>query len=395
MDIICIAFTSWEGNYTKSTVELMKCMARRHRVMYVDYNHTYTDVLRGIFTKGSAPVKRILGFQKRLRKTQTNGDNLWLLTPPPVFPVNFIKNKKLYAFVQRINASIICRSVLKAGKKLNFDQPVVVNAWNPYVGVFLYGKLHEKITVYYCFDEIGESAWTKNHGSYMEKLFLRMVDACVVSSRGLLQTKSAMTKRCFIVQNGVDYELFRSGYSFPKEAPVIIGFVGTIAGRIDFSVLEAIAVNFPEARLVLVGRTAFDGRSVDEDVAGLKTYPNVIFEGAQPSEKLPDYLKKFHIGIIPNMKNAHTAAVYPMKINEYLAAGIPVVTSDFAPLDEFADMITVARSTSEFLQGIRTELATDNSQKQKDRQDAAQQNSWNNRALKFEKIIEDILAEQS
>ena len=392
MDIICISSTSWEGTFVKSTVELMKYMAQRHRVLFVDYNYTYKDVMMSLLKKSQAPVRRIFGLQNRLQKTKAANDGtLWLLTLPPVFPVNFIKNKKLYVFIQRINVHIIRRSILKATRKLQFTQSVVVNAWNPQIGTFLYQKLHEKLNVYYCFDEISVGPWTKEHGAYTEKQFLQMADVCIVSSYGLYQTKAPLTKQCFVVHNGVNFDLFRTGYSFPKKQPVVIGFIGMIAGRIDFSILEEIARHFPEATLMLVGDVAFDGRSVDQEVSQLKIHSNVVFTGAQPSEKLPHYLKSFHIGIIPNVKNTQTAAVYPMKINEYLAAGIPVVTTDFAPLDEFAGYITVARSTAGFIQGIEQELTSDNDQKRQARQEIARRNSWDNRALAFEKIMTDFI----
>jgi len=369
----------------------MKNMAQRHRVLFVDYNYTYKDLLMGMLKKNFAPTKRILGLQKRLQETEgVNDSNLWLLTLPPVFPVNFIKKRWLYSFIQKINVRIIRRSILKTIRKLQFQQPVVINAWNPQIGVFLHQKLDEKFTVYYCFDEISTGPWTKEHGAYQEKQFLQVVDACVVSSNGLYQSKAPLTKRCFVVHNGVNFDLFQSGFSFPKEQPVVIGFIGAIASRLDFSILEDIARHFPDAVLMLVGGVSFDGRSVDEEVAQLKTYPNVQFAGVHPHEMLPAILKKFHVGIIPNVKNAQTAAVYPMKINEYLAAGIPVVTTDFAPLDEFTGHITVARSVDEFVQGIEQELKTDNDQKRVARKEIARKNSWNNRAIAFERIIETL-----
>ena len=369
----------------------MKNMAQRHRVLFVDYNYTYKDLLMAVLKKNAIPAKRILGIHKRLQKTDSASDsNLWLLRLPPVFPVNFIKNKWLYSFVQRINAGIIRRSILKVTRKLQFRQTVAINAWNPQIGVFLHQKLHERLNVYYCFDEISTGPWTKDHGPYLEKQFLQAVDVCVVSSSGLYQTKAPLCKRCFVVHNGVNFDLFRSAYSFPKEQPVVIGFIGMIASRLDFTVLEAIARHFPDAVLMLVGGVSFDGRSVDEEVALLKSYPNVQFAGVQPHEMLPVILKRFHAGIIPNVKNAQTAAVYPMKINEYLAAGIPVITTDFAPLDDFAGYITVASSASEFVQGIEQELKTDNDQKRAARQEIARKNSWNNRAMAFEGIIEKM-----
>jgi hypothetical protein len=65
-----------------------------------------------------------------------------------------------------------------------------------------------------------------------------------------------------------------------------------------------------------------DMSEVKEQTDPLRAIPNIRFEGAKPPTALMEYLKEFHIGIIPFIKNEQTAAIYPMKINEYLAAGL-------------------------------------------------------------------------
>ncbi|GAB3939558.1 hypothetical protein GCM10028805_00160 [Spirosoma harenae] len=395
LDLVCVAFPAWEGNYVKSTVEIMKRMAQRHRILYVDYQYTYKDLLFSLLNKAKAPVKRMLGLQPRLRNIQLQADkSIYVLTPPPVVPVNFVSNPTWYDRIQRLNAWIIQRSIRRAMKQLGFSKPVVINAFNPFYGNYLVGELDEQRTVYYCYDEISECAWAKNHGARVEQQFLGRVDATITSSVGLAQHKAPWTKQSFLVQNGVDYSAFAAGYldnTAKSTLPPTIGYIGTIDSRLDYSLLQAIARHFPNAKLVLVGRSVADKPSVDQNLAELRSLPNVELIGAQPPSALPDLLKSFHIGLIPFVRNAQTAAIYPMKINEYLAAGLPVVSTDFAPLEEFKSVVSTAKSIPDFIQAVQAAFETDSVDAQRKRQQRAYQNSWDNRAVEFETILAEIL----
>ena len=64
-NIICVAFPSWEGNYMKSTVQLMTELSKENRVLYVDYLYTIKDLLTG---NNDLSAKRILGLEPRIEK---------------------------------------------------------------------------------------------------------------------------------------------------------------------------------------------------------------------------------------------------------------------------------------------------------------------------------------
>ncbi|GAB4045381.1 glycosyltransferase [Spirosoma litoris] len=395
-DLVCIAFPAWEGNYVKSTVELVKRMANHHRILYVDYQYTYKDLIWSILKKGNAPAQRMLGLSPRLREIpMETGGSVFVLTPPPVLPVNFLRNSRMYDWFQKLNSWLIRPSIQKATKRLKFANVTVINAFNPFYGNYLLGKLGEQHTVYYCYDEISECAWARNHGARVEREFLRKVDATITSSVGLLASKKQFTKQSFLVQNGVDYLPFSAGYvdaATKVKTEKVIGYIGTLDSRIDYSLLEAIAQRFTDVRLTLIGRVVADKASVVEDVERIKELPNVSLVGAQPASALPGWLQKFHVGIIPFVKNPQTAAIYPMKINEYLAAGLPVVSTDFAPLSDFESTIAIATNPTDFIHAIQAAFETDSKESQQSRQAVAKGNSWEYRALEFERVLQNISA---
>ena len=98
----------------------------------------------------------------------------------------------------------------------------------------------------------------------------------------------------------------------------IIGFIGNLDDRrIDFPLIKKIAERNPDKHVVLVGPV----NSPKLAALGIDQLPNVTLGGSQPITELPSWLQNFSCAIIPFEKNRLTRSIYPLKINEYLAAG--------------------------------------------------------------------------
>ncbi|MBP6672357.1 MAG: teichuronic acid biosynthesis glycosyltransferase tuaH, partial [Bacteroidetes bacterium] len=95
--------------------------------------------------------------------------------------------------------------------------------------------------------------------------------------------------------------------------------------------------------------------------------------------------------IIPFAKNEFNRSVYPLKVNEYLAAGKPVVMTDFAELPEFCGVVHSASTIMEFADFITLAIASDSDEHRKLRRDFAQYHSWTHRANDLSSIIESQL----
>jgi len=391
-DIVCIALPNWEGDYTKSTVKIMSALAEKNRILYVDYPFTVKDVVMKCAGRGEAPVKRMLGIDSRLRTLQTQSRHeVSVLTPPPVLSINWVENGAIYDRLLRVNAAIVKRAVRAAMRTLEMKNPIVINAFNPFMGLPLAGAFNEKLLVYYCYDEITAAQWAGKHGGEIERRFIARTDAVITTSAPLQQAKSEVHNACLLVKNGVDFDLFNAAAERqnPKSDTEVktVGYIGSIDSRLDYQLLARAAEMAPDIHFAYVGRVVSE-----EAKQRLGGCDNVTFHGPKPADKLPEFLSGFDLGVIPFERSDFNRNVYPLKINEYLAAGKPVVMTDFADLSDFADVVRVEKTDDEFIAGIRAELDADTPSKQKARIEMAMKNSWENRAVQFGDHLDNLLA---
>src|SRR5690606_5281774 len=125
---------------------------------------------------------------------------------------------------------------------------------------------------------------------------------------------------------------------------------------------------------------------------GLAGLPNVIMTGPKKLEELPRYLQYMDCTIIPFKKNILTRSIYPLKVNEYLAAGRPVVSSDFSEdIVGFAPEVLIAKDADEFVTSIDRAISTNDANKIKARRKVAQSNTWTSRVEAFWRIVENYL----
>jgi glycosyltransferase involved in cell wall biosynthesis len=403
-NIVCFGLPAWEGDYLKSTIQLVSELAKYNRVLYVEYPFTWKDVATATLGKGNAPARRILGRESRLRTfTLESGAAISVLTLPAMLPVNFLNNGNLYDMFMRSNAKRAFHAVNEAMLSLGMVFPVVINAFNPSLGIFLARQFHEKALIYYCYDEINAAKWVSKHGSRHEKLFLREVDAVVTSSQTLFEKKSPLAQRAFLVKNGVDFDLFyqQSNKQTIENQQKIIGYLGSIDERLDYDLLAQTIEALPNNRFVFVGRVMDT-----EGGARLAKYPNVELKGSQPPKSLPDWVAQFDVCLIPFLKNELTAGIYPLKINEYLACGKPVVTTRFSDLSDFEKVVEIADNSLNFIQLVKKVLTESRPKNQSDKRNTdddlphnfrkrriefARQNSWANRAEAFGEAVMQTL----
>ena len=133
----------------------------------------------------------------------------------------------------------------------------------------------------------------------------------------------------------------------------VIGYVGGLHKHVDFDLLSQMAEARPDWSWVFVG-------PFQERVEKLQRHPNIHLLGPKPHQELAGYLRGFDVCIVPYVKSDYTETVVPVKLNEYLAAGKAVVSTDIPTVREFNELhhvLVIADNTPDrFLEGIEEAL---------------------------------------
>lgn len=175
----------------------------------------------------------------------------------------------------------------------------------------------------------GMPAWTHR---YQEET-LRCADRVIVSAKRLGDDATRVRgsdRDIFLLGNGVDHAAFRAALGLRAREPgarPCIGYLGAIAPWFDFELVGALAASHPEWDIVLVGPVLPGAGPAVERLAATA---NVTVRPAVAHDDVPRVLSGFDVGLIPFRINALTTRVNPNKLYEYLAAGLPVVSTPFS-----------------------------------------------------------------
>jgi uncharacterized SAM-binding protein YcdF (DUF218 family) len=147
----------------------------------------------------------------------------------------------------------------------------------------------------------------------------------------------------------------------------------------------------PEAAVAMVG-------PAQTDISALRLRPNIHLFGPRPHSELPAYIKGFDVGIAPYVLNEHTANIYPAKLNEYLAMGIPVVTTDLQEIRRFnarhGSIVVTADKPDSFAAAVREAAAGSSQEAIERRVHVARENSWSSKIEKMSRLIYEALVER-
>lgn len=390
-NILCISTRSWSGNYANTTIELLKILAQKNKVLYVNSSYTVKDVIDGIIHKKDIPLKQIFGLKNRItRHSLNNNAEVYVLNPPMTLTINFLPAGFLYDRLLQVNGWLIKRSIKRALKRLQMEEDLVnIVAFNPSVGLVTARQFDEKVLIYHCYDEIEAASHLKKHGGRLEKALMKKADAVIVTSQGLLEKKEALARSCYLVKNAADIKLFKTGFNpdVINQQKKQVGFIGSLDDRVDYELLKYVIEELPDFNFVFIGRIASP-----ENAAALQQFKNVELLGAKSLEELPSYVRNFSAGIIPFIKSEFTKGIYPLKINEYLAAGVPVVTTDFSYLQDFEPVIRIATNKEQFKTSLLEEIRNDSIDKKTERVNLAKANSWEHRVEELSAIISELSA---
>ena len=212
----------------------------------------------------------------------------------------------------------------------------------------------------------------------------------LATAKKLYDDLALLRSDALLCPNGVDFEFFatvRSQVGPPPDdlLPIlatsrqIVGFHGALANWFDYELLKSLAQLRPDLSFVLIGPD-FDGALAH---SGLLESPNIFWLGQKPYHKLPEYLQFFDVAMIPFKLNDVTHAISPLKLFEYMAAGIPIVTTPMVEASRYPVVLATSQA-AEFSEKINQacQLKHDSDYLNQLKK-TAQENTWDARALQI------------
>lgn len=399
-DIIIITMSRWDSTYSSAILSLAKELSKNNRVFYIDHPYSLKDFITNYRRKDVQKRKKALIFgRNKYRKIEELPENFVAVTPQLTLPINWLPEGYIYNTLQMINNRIFFFCVAKIIKDFNISSFLYINSFDPFFGNKLPGHIKPALYIYQCRDDISQETYTARHGIRLEEEAVKNADLTVTTSLELTRLKSMISANVCFLPNAADVELFKRSFSaLPQPDELkhvknkVIGYMGHISNRLDFELLRDIAHHFPQHSLLLIG----DKNDGGFEEAGLDKLKNVIYTGPKKLEELPNYLKYLDCCIIPFKCNTLTRSIYPLKVNEYLAAGKPVVTTNFSEdIAAFRSVIHVAGSPEEFISCIASILNGHEKGSVAARTATADANSWKARTETFWEIVDKNLKKET
>ncbi|MCU7496367.1 MAG: glycosyltransferase family 1 protein [Ignavibacteria bacterium] len=369
------------GRYPSTIQHIGRVLAENNRVMWIGSlglrkpEFKLSDLKRA-FEKLSSV------FHQKVPRAE-EGASPVIKVHPFVIPLHDIK------IVQMLNKILLLRKLRAAVKEHRFKNPVLITS-SPVMSQIV-GCLDESSVHYICLDDYSHFKGAFKRLVEFENSLLEKADSCFAVSETLINSRKTPKGNPHYLPQGVDLEHFNMQCRKIPEAlkgirKPVIGYFGIVAPLwTNISLIIRAAKEYPEYEFLIIGR-------VEMDISGFNAAGNIKYIGEVPYSDLPDYAKLFDVGIIPFEENNLTRACNPIKLYEYLAMGIPVVSTDLTEVRKFSDLVFIAKSEDEFIRLIKTAVEDSTAERNQARSQRAMEYSW--KAV-TEKITDVILNTES
>lgn len=320
------------------------------------------------------------------------------------FTVPFLKPATTSAIYNRVTATHAGRRLIESVaeialrarlRSLGVAREPVVLASNVYAPGAL-SRLPKKL-LFYDFNDSpfqfgGAPAWAAAYWRATRD----QVDTFFVVSEFYRAKLAAETARPLVViGNGVEFSHFAAAAEIPEDLARLprprIGYLGLLSHFLDFEILEALRRARRGGTLVLIGPGT---RETEAAIRELASREGVAVLGPRPYESVPAYLRGFDVGLIPfRARDPFVQGINPNKIYQYLASGVPVVTTPVLDLDPAPPHLAYATDPAGFTAAV--EAALDARSDPEARRALARAHDWSALASRMVEAIERRLAEVS
>jgi len=389
-DFIFTSLQSWDVSIGSTVREIAKEISKKNRVLFInsplDIKTFYgkekiheTEFRRNVVKSGKVSIRQ---FNK----------NIWVIDFPfTVMPVQFLPDGYLFDLVNRWNNRKIYTESYKIAKQLGFKNYNLFIDNDLYRSFYAAKYLKPLLSIFYYRDHLQKTYWEK-HAPRLRPKICAKSDLVLTNSetfKTLLQPFNP--ERTYCVGQGVNLEQFDIKKLHPTPDDIkmisrpIIGYTGYLTSiRLDLELIYETAKSRPNYSFVLVGPE-------DEIFAKhpLHKLNNVYFLGEKTYDLIPAYIQSFDVCINPQIVNEVTNGNYPLKVDEYLCMGKPVIVTKTDFMETFDDTCWICTNYRAYIEAIEEALQPENNTTEKieSRTKMAESHSWTHC---IERIYEQI-----
>jgi glycosyltransferase involved in cell wall biosynthesis len=379
-----VAFAKdWHEDPT-SNHHVLRELAKTRRVLWLNSLATRTPKLSSGRDLGK--IKRKLA--EFARGPQNVENDLWVMTPL-VLPLPGS------AAARAINRQIL-RATIRALRLRLGIRDFELWTFLPNTGDYV-GTLGEQLSVYYCVDEWSMFSYLDRAETVAaERRLLERVDAVFAINHALAEAKRQVNPATHVSPHGVDHAQFAKALdpalAVPPDLAALpvprIGFYGTLRDWVDFELIAHAARARPAYSFALLGQ-------VLGDVSALTGLPNVHLLGQKPHDQLPAYCKGFDVGMIPYRIDERMTFVNPLKLREYLSAGLPVVSTPVPEVVRHAHLCRIAATPDEFVAALDAAVAEASPAQRAARSAEMTNETWSARVAQVTRTVSEIAQRKS
>lgn len=328
-DLVCLSHLRWDFVYQRPQ-HLLTRFARHHRVFYVE--------------------EPVVGAERAHLDVSMRPEGVRVVVP------------HVPAGLTEAATASVMRALLGDLRREHALRDLVLWYYTPEAMPYTV-DLRPATVVYDCMDQLSAFRGAPPHLLEHERDLFALADVVFTGGRSLFEEKrsfhhnihafpSSIDKRHFAqARNGVAQAADQLGITAPR-----VGYAGVIDERLDLDLLRGLAERRPDWQIVMVGPV------VKIDEADLPRAPNLHYLGGRPYADLPSYLAGWDVALMPFARNEATRFISPTKTPEYLAAGLPVVSTSIRDVvHPYGDLglVRIADDADAFVAAIEGAMAED------------------------------------
>jgi glycosyltransferase involved in cell wall biosynthesis len=377
-NIVCFS-KEWSEDPTSNN-HVLRVLSKHNNVLWIN-----SIAMRSPSLGSGQDLRKIARKARTLGSgPQRVGERLWVYTPI-VLPLPHSE------LATRINRLLLRRSLSRLRRRLHMDR---YQLWTFLPNAVEHLGMGEELVVYYCIDDWSQFSYLdRDRILAMERRLCERADVVFATARSLFESKRDLNSETHFAPHGVDHAHFAK--ALDADTPVaqelgdlprpILGFFGLIQDWIDLPLLARLAEKRPDWTIAILGKALVD-------TGLLSRFPNVHLLGRRPYEQLPGFCKGFSVGLMPFVKNELTRAVNPIKMREYLSAGLGVVSTDLPEARSYSGACRIAGTPEEFIAACEAALKEDTQEQRLQRSAVMSRETWDGRVEQIGQVVQRVLS---